>query len=150
MIYSKYERSMIFSWQWYFVHYVIYAHTKDLWYFLDYITNVAGNLCLLLMVGLRLLFAACLICILAACTIGRPDLSCIAHNSSIWEHKPFPSGVFLYRIRAKGRFHPSTWLLITSILQGVQHFLLVHWIDGNMVNLLYGVHQYVPLPAWFL
>ena len=38
IIYSKYERSLIFSWPQYFVDYVTYAPTKDPWHFLTIIS----------------------------------------------------------------------------------------------------------------
>ena len=46
-----------------------------------------------------LVFVTCPICIMATYDIGKSDLACLAHSSSILDYKP--NGMFLYNIRIK-------------------------------------------------
>ena len=74
--------------------------------------------------------------ILAACDIGRSDLACLSHNSSM-QYSYMKSG-------QNGDCWLSPWLWTTIFSQAVHIFLLVHWIDGNVISLCCGAHPYLP------
>ena len=105
-------------------------------YFLVCLSTYAGGL----------LFVTCLTCNLVTCDIGRLDVACLAHSTSIGDCKPLPSQIFLYNIREKKLgFSPIFLALDNKLFRRGTYFAanpLDWWLCDGLVN---GVHSYLPL-----